>query len=95
MPTPVHSLEGPATLEQKELGTDAGPTGEKADYCANCPALLGSRETNGEAAQAQLDAEHLVWWDEPADQDPENPMNWSPKVKWANILIISVISFLV
>lgn len=38
----------------------------------------------------------IVWWDEPEDSNPvENPMNWSSTKKWANILLISVISFLV
>lgn len=38
----------------------------------------------------------LVRWDDTPDQpDPENPLNWKPLIKWANILIISVISFLV
>ncbi|KAH7312044.1 major facilitator superfamily domain-containing protein [Rhexocercosporidium sp. MPI-PUGE-AT-0058] len=36
-----------------------------------------------------------VWWDEPEDQDPENPMNWSSAKKWGNICTISVISFIV
>ncbi|KAK3308171.1 major facilitator superfamily domain-containing protein [Chaetomium strumarium] len=36
-----------------------------------------------------------VGWEEPEDQDPENPVNWSSVVKWTNILTISVISFLV
>jgi hypothetical protein len=40
-------------------------------------------------------SEFIVWWDEPETEDPENPMNWSPSVKWANILTLSVISFLV
>jgi hypothetical protein len=37
----------------------------------------------------------VVWWDEPEDQDPENPMNWSSTKKWFNICTISVISFIV
>ncbi|KAK8013883.1 major facilitator superfamily transporter [Apiospora arundinis] len=36
-----------------------------------------------------------VWWTEPEDEDPANPMNWSSRKKWTNILTISVISFLV
>lgn len=40
-------------------------------------------------------SEFVVWWNEPADQDPENPLNWSSKKKWLNIMTISVISFLV
>ncbi|AEO58214.1 hypothetical protein MYCTH_2118654 [Thermothelomyces thermophilus ATCC 42464] len=39
--------------------------------------------------------EFIVGWDEPETEDPENPMNWSALVKWANILILSVIGFLV
>lgn len=37
----------------------------------------------------------IVHWNEPEDCDPENPMNWSPLVKWTHVLTISVISFLV
>ncbi len=36
-----------------------------------------------------------VGWEEPEDGDPDNPQNWSSMAKWANILTISVISFLV
>ncbi|KAK8018798.1 efflux pump rdc3 [Apiospora marii] len=36
-----------------------------------------------------------VWWSEPEDADPTNPMSWSSRKKWTNILTISVISFLV
>ncbi|KAM7198494.1 Major facilitator superfamily domain containing protein [Rhypophila sp. PSN 637] len=38
----------------------------------------------------------IVSWDDAPDRsDPENPLNWRPTMKWANILMISVISFLV
>lgn len=53
---------------------------------------------DGPAAPAEPASELLiiVWWDEPEDSNPvENPMNWSSTKKWANILVISVISFLV
>lgn len=64
---------------------------------ANPPlASLNSRhETNGGAALAEPGAELIVWWDEPEDQNQENPMNWSSSRKWVNIIVISVISFLV
>jgi hypothetical protein len=38
--------------------------------------------------------ENIVWWDEPADQDPENPKNWSEKKKWGTIAIVSSITFI-
>lgn len=35
-----------------------------------------------------------VGWNEPADQDPENPMNWTTRRKWSIIGILSFITFL-
>lgn len=35
-----------------------------------------------------------VWWDEPADQDPENPKNWPMSKKWTTIAVLSTITFL-
>ncbi|RSM06740.1 hypothetical protein BHE90_005238 [Fusarium euwallaceae] len=34
-----------------------------------------------------------VGWEEPADQDPENPLNWSTGRKWSIIGILSFITF--
>lgn len=39
-------------------------------------------------------SEFEVWWDEPADQDPANPMNWSNVRKWTIIATVSFITFL-
>ncbi|KAI0157579.1 major facilitator superfamily domain-containing protein [Xylariaceae sp. FL1272] len=36
----------------------------------------------------------LVNWEEPASQDPANPLNWSPARKWGTIGILSFIVFL-
>lgn len=38
--------------------------------------------------------DYSVWWNEPADQDPENPMSWAKGRKWGIIAIISFLSFL-
>lgn len=60
------------------------------------PVSLSSKhETNGGVQQVEPGSEIIVWWDEPEDRDPENPMNWSSTKKWVNICTISVISFLV
>ncbi|KAF7539189.1 hypothetical protein G7054_g2375 [Neopestalotiopsis clavispora] len=48
-----------------------------------------------EVAQQESQSDFLVSWDEPEGEDPENPLNWPQKKKWANIITISVISFLV
>lgn len=50
---------------------------------------------NGEATPLEPDAQFVVWWEEPEDQDPANPMNWPRYIKWINIITISVISFVV
>lgn len=36
----------------------------------------------------------LVWWQEPADKDPENPLNWPTRRKYAIIGTLSFITFL-
>ncbi|KAK5157613.1 hypothetical protein LTR04_005399 [Oleoguttula sp. CCFEE 6159] len=35
---------------------------------------------------------NIVWWD--SDQDPANPMNWSMKLKWGNIAVLSTITLI-
>ena len=70
----------------------------KEDRLRGNPSLASSsskHETNGGATQTESGSEFVVWWDEPHDQDPENPMNWSSTKKWFNICVISIISFLV
>lgn len=42
-----------------------------------------------EQEQEQADP-NVVWWDEPANQDPENPMNWTEKKKWINIALLAM-----
>jgi hypothetical protein len=61
------------------------------------PSLPGREETTAEATP-ETAVEPIIMavgWEEPEEQDPENPMNWSAVAKWTNILTISVISFLV
>ncbi|OHW97022.1 major facilitator superfamily transporter [Colletotrichum incanum] len=60
-----------------------------------CPSSSDPGASNDTEQQLQHDYRLTVHWDEPESQDPENPMNWRPVVKWVNILTISVISFLV
>ena len=35
-----------------------------------------------------------VFWDEPVDQDPNNPMNWTVTRKWTIVATVSFITFL-
>ena len=36
---------------------------------------------------------NIVWWD--SEDDPANPLNWTPFRKWTNIILISIIVFIV
>lgn len=48
-------------------------------------------ETQNEKVE---DDEFVVYWEEPADQDPENPQSWSSLQKWTIIGIVSFVTFL-
>lgn len=41
-----------------------------------------------------LEAGLEVFWDEPADQDPANPMSWTNARKWTIIAMVSFSTFL-
>ncbi|KAK5996085.1 Efflux pump radE [Cladobotryum mycophilum] len=49
--------------------------------------------SKAESANLEQDDPNAVNWDGP--NDPENPLNWAPKKKWANIIALSVMTILV
>jgi len=75
-------------VHQAEVSGEKGQFSTGTEDSASVNVL---NTTNDETA----DGAFVVWWSEPEDQDPENPRNWSPFVKWSNILTIATISFLV
>ena len=80
---------------KEEKREEANEKEERVRANTSSASLKSKHETNGGATQTEPGSEFVVWWDEPHDQDPENPMNWSSTRKWFNICIISIISFLV
>ena len=40
------------------------------------------------------ESQYEVFWEEPASEDPANPMNWSSGRKWTIIGMVSFITFL-
>ena len=80
---------------KEEKREEANEKEERVRTNPSSASLNSKHETNGGAAQSEPGSEFVVWWDEPHDQDPENPMNWSSTRKWFNICVISIISFLV
>jgi hypothetical protein len=76
-------------------GTTEGLTVLEVDTAACTKETVGSCQAPDGVAYSELDSQFTVWWEEPEDQDRENPRNWSPWRKWTNIITISVISFVV
>ncbi|KAJ5616663.1 hypothetical protein N7537_001777 [Penicillium hordei] len=62
---------------------------------------LDPEAQSGRLPEEELNEEHTayasqydVFWQEPASEDPENPMNWSFRRKWSIIGMVSFITFL-
>ena len=80
---------------KEEKREEANEKEERIRANPSSASLNSKHKTNSGATQTEPGSEFVVWWDEPHDQDPENPMNWSSTRKWFNIVVISFISFLV
>ncbi|KAI9666462.1 MAG: hypothetical protein M1821_004398 [Bathelium mastoideum] len=93
------NLEAGFTIEPKDQKEKAGDATEEKfeEPSANHPSPPShtTRGSHSETIEQDDRSELVVWWDEPYDQDPENPMNWPSKRKWVNIITISVTGFLV
>lgn len=88
-PTPTESIE----LESREKEVERSSTIENSKDDTDLEQNVVSN-TGGEKEARLETSEFEVWWNEPADQDPENPMNWTNKKKWSNIAVMSAITFL-
>lgn len=64
---------------EKEIDLEAGHRSE------------GSDKKESETTKQEVDP-NIVDWDGP--DDPKNPINWSEKLKWANVAVISSVTFL-
>jgi hypothetical protein len=100
---PIMSLlEAPsaAPIELKVKTEDVEPASSQLPFTATNqkPRSLTKTENEESAADAtSVSAEPSiikVYWEEPVDQDPANPMNWPSARKWMNIGVLSSITFL-
>jgi len=64
---------------EKEIDLEAGNRGSS------------SSEKEHEVAKTEVDP-NIVDWD--GKDDPQNPINWSEKLKWGNVAVIASITFL-
>jgi hypothetical protein len=86
------TLTYPAEKEKdvEMVGSDAATCGINEAIKGTSPPNTSKEEENATPPTDPFD----VWWDEPANQDPENPMNWSMSRKWVSIAVLSAITFL-
>lgn len=64
---------------EKEIDLEAGHPSEDSD------------KKEPETTKTEVDP-NIVDWDGP--DDPQNPINWSEKLKWANVAVIASVTFL-
>jgi multidrug resistance protein len=102
----ARGLKDPQEQLAYEEGHDADlPTNLAATVAAPDPAsdtekAAGADEPQGSAGGSIKEDDDAaadpneVWWDEPADRDPANPMNWPAWKKWSQIAVLSYITFI-
>ncbi len=79
VPLPNGKGSPPSSNLEKEVDLEAGHRSEDSD------------KIEPETTKTEADP-NIVDWDGP--DDPNNPINWSEKLKWANVAVISSITFL-
>lgn len=89
--TPSHS---PPNSEHEE-NVDLEAAGQKRSII-DTNAEANQKEEQQTIIHIDSDGEradpNIVGWDGP--NDPKNPLNWSDRAKWNNILVVSAITFL-
>jgi hypothetical protein len=79
-------VSSPASGFEKDVEKEAGGPESRPPSPASVKGAEAAPSPNGNAASNQ------VWWD--GDDDPENPMNWSPFRKWGTVALVSGLTFL-
>ncbi|CAK7210137.1 hypothetical protein SBRCBS47491_000669 [Sporothrix bragantina] len=79
------------SLCQESQGNSVTPDIEKA--ILETGAAVSSTDDNA-VDSTNGNAEFIVWWQEPVEQDSENPQNWTSRRKWSIITMLSFITFL-
>ncbi|KAM7219517.1 Major facilitator superfamily domain containing protein [Rhypophila decipiens] len=81
-------------IEKMQAGTDSATTIPSTSSLSSLS--LDDKAIDHELVNDDEPQIIIVGWDDTQEHpDPANPLNWRPMMKWANILMISVISFLV
>jgi hypothetical protein len=99
-PTPAKKASGMSSILSMsiEKAGDHFSKSSSADQLGDLEDIEKGSERGDERKSAEAKEDHdpnMVFWDEPIDQDPSNPRNWSTKKKWGNIGVVSGITFVV
>ena len=87
----LSSTKTPAKDRDLEIGHVESTNSEINDATGNSPPNAAEeKHTAASPIEQNLD----VWWDEPVDQDPLNPMNLPDSQKWGTIAVLSSTTFL-
>jgi len=98
MATPT-TFNDPAAVDLEEKETDIELAPEESHQSespttSGVSQILEEKDVEAQAAEVSQPDENVVWWDEPVDQDPDNPMNWGAGRKWGTIAILAFITFI-
>ena len=79
-----------------ELDINNSPESDRG-YAVNLgQAEANQKEINAEPKRSEVFDEeanpNIVGWDGP--NDPANPLNWSGRAKWSNVMVVSMITFI-
>jgi multidrug resistance protein len=80
-----------------DLPTNLAPSAGAGRPSDDAEKALGADEPGESAVSSTKEEEadpNEVWWDEPADRDLQNPMNWPAWKKWSQIAVLSYITFI-
>jgi hypothetical protein len=72
----------PVSLIEKDIE-------KPGEISPSAPSLADEEKQVGEPPSEES---NIVWWD--SEDDPQNPMNWSPFHKWGTIAVVSGITLL-
>ena len=94
---PVVSEKNAQKDPEKDAGVDDGAPRHNdpekdGDLEANLSSSASSKTVADTTTQVEPVDPNVVGWDGP--DDPNNPINWSEKLKWGNIAVVSLVTFI-
>lgn len=93
----THALQEAETRtmgENVDLESQPGPQPQGKGQGLSSDQETPATESKNTDKDVGVDTNLEVFWNEPADQDPENPLNWSARRRWSIVAMVSFITFL-